>query len=495
MKLEHVLFLFFLSGCNDDRKRVQADVFLCNPASHTANYDCGDGYVCYTATQAIGDSICVPRCDPQNPEKTCPGGACTRTGECLTRCRVEDGAKACPAGDGILSCVRTTYSPLENDGKNGVCGPVAFTCSNTSDCLSPVFNICTSDTNGQNADPTLLRTGSVCAQGFCSRDGVACEPGSTCIKNVLGEAVPNAPDVCTPNCQRQMMPGSDMGVDQCVVGFTCLDEAFPQTTVRVCAPGVPGWLCTSNLGCVAGGCVSWGPPYDEINACSPACTQDSDCRIYDRAGGPTAVGNPTFASHFTCVNQRCRNLQTLFFVDSCLNTSDGCQLDDKATCIAPDMAGTDGTNATGPACVHNCDGDDECDSLSSATHVRHVCDLGSHRCIPAVPFVYQCAGDASCTAGLSCVATPLGNRCTKSCDNNDDCAKDPLMSSNYGCLLPFHVCVPKQAAGSPPLISPQPPELCLSGLAPNGYCQSPKDWVCDHDNECVSGKCVGFHCQ
>ena len=47
-------------GCVDERKKIAAEVFFCNPASRTADADCGAGYMCYSATQAIGGSICVP---------------------------------------------------------------------------------------------------------------------------------------------------------------------------------------------------------------------------------------------------------------------------------------------------------------------------------------------------------------------------------------------------------------------------------------------------
>src|SRR5437773_983994 len=107
-----LLLVALVAGCNDDRKRVASDIFLCNSGSHTADFDCGDGYRCYSGVQALGESVCAPECDPANA-KTCPNGVCTVGHECLPRCTV-DGANTCnPAGGGILSCVRTTYSPIE----------------------------------------------------------------------------------------------------------------------------------------------------------------------------------------------------------------------------------------------------------------------------------------------------------------------------------------------------------------------------------------------
>ena len=53
--------------------------------------------MCYSAAQAVGGSICVPACDPNNPA-TC-AGACTESGACLQRCKVPQSAtdvEGCP---------------------------------------------------------------------------------------------------------------------------------------------------------------------------------------------------------------------------------------------------------------------------------------------------------------------------------------------------------------------------------------------------------------
>ncbi|HEX8954001.1 MAG TPA: hypothetical protein VF945_19235, partial [Polyangia bacterium] len=115
-------------GCIDDRKKIAAQVFFCNPSSRTADADCGAGYMCYSAAQAVGGSICVPTCNPSDP-KTCKG-KCTQSGACLTTCTVPSApgqADSCPAP---LLCARTTDSPLESmSGPDGVCLPFNSVCS------------------------------------------------------------------------------------------------------------------------------------------------------------------------------------------------------------------------------------------------------------------------------------------------------------------------------------------------------------------------------
>jgi hypothetical protein len=482
-----LVVLFLVAGCNDDRKRVQGDIFFCNPASKSANDDCGDGYVCYTATQSVGGSICVPRCDPANEAKTCPNGRCTRAGECLTSCRVED-MNACPAGNHATSCVRTDYSPGtdKDSGDDGVCLPVAFSCTNSESCLgSPVFNVCTSGANGQASDPGLSQGGSVCAQGGCSHDGVACEPGSTCIKNVFGSGVSDAPDVCTPNCIYQTGQ-SDMGIFQCLPGFNCLNLAFPQSGARVCAPGVPGWRCADSLGCAAGTCEPWngvGPASVEMRVCTPHCNHDDDCHFYDRSvpGLPT---NPSFVSHFSCVRGFCRALGPLFITDACVAGTQKCLLDPDATC----QTGVAGLSVAN--CVHNCQADKECDLLTQSSHVKHVCEPNSRICMASVPFATGCNDDNSCMPGLSCLDIGPMKTCSATCQTDADCATHEILGTNFACLLPLQICFPKAPAGSP---APSP-SFCLSGQAPSGTCQSPTGWACDADGECLSGKCENQHC-
>jgi hypothetical protein len=514
LSLKHVLFLaslLHLAGCTDDRKRVAGDVFLCNASSHTADFDCGDGYVCYSGAQSLGESVCVASCDPERAAKTCPAGACTVAHECLTRCTV--GAKNACGGEGILSCVRTTYSPLEAaDGKDGVCIPVAFTCETSDDCGSPIFNLCTSETNGQQDNDTLLKSGSVCAQGNCARDGVACEPGSTCIKKVLPTDVSDTPDVCTPNCLRRQLPGDGGVVEECPIGFSCLDQVFPQTSTRVCAPGFPGWICQDPLGCAAGSCAPWqdvGGPFNGFNTCSPACQNDDDCLIYDRAG------NANVLSHFTCVSGQCRHLQSLFFTEICLEGDRPCRLDPEARCVNPPHPAADaGTAADDPcslsamagatsesaACVRDCGSNADCATLTNNAHVTYTCVGGS--CVPAVPFIFPCGDDSGCMPGLHCLPAPAGGGkvCSLSCQTPADCAANPALGSGFACAL--GICVPKTASGCAP---PAPArELCLSGIFDDsdGRCKSPKGWACDNDDQhpgyparCQSGKCSAGHCQ
>ncbi|HEX6837418.1 MAG TPA: hypothetical protein VF334_12650, partial [Polyangia bacterium] len=358
-------------GCIDERKKIAAQVFFCNPASRTADADCGAGYMCYSATQAIGGSICVPACDPADAT-TCKG-VCTLSGACLTRCKVPNApgeVDACPAP---LVCSRTTESPLEAaSGADGVCLPLNAVCSTNADCTSPVFTECSSNVNGSTQGAGLLTTGNVCVQGRCNANKIACDPGSACIKSILPDSIP-APDVCSPICTpvRDRKPG--VTFNECLPGYTCLSDAFPQTDAPACAPGFPGWLCVDDAGCTAGACYDWGDTSDKFKGfqtCAPPCRTDDDCVPYDRGG------NPAFLSHNTCHDGVCRNYSSIFFPMTCLNDGDPCKLDSESKCIAPSndmgMVPTMGLGAFGGAaaiCVHGCSSASDCSTFAAAAHI------------------------------------------------------------------------------------------------------------------------------
>jgi hypothetical protein len=474
-------------GCIDDRKKVANQVFFCNPSSRTADADCGKGFICYSAAQAVGGSICVPSCDPNAPT-TCDG-ACTESGACLQRCRVPATAadEKCPAP---TVCRRTTISPIEAPtGDDGVCLPINLSCSTNADCTSPVFTQCTSTVNGANQGPGLLTTGEVCVQGKCSERGIACEPGSACVRDVLPKSIP-APDVCSPICTpvRDRKPGQPF--NECLPGLTCLSDAFPQTDSPACAPGFPGWLCVDDIGCTAGGCYDWGdtsPKFKGFQTCAPPCKSDDDCVPYDRGG------NPVFLSHNTCHEGVCRNYASIFFPITCLRENEPCQLDPESKCIAPStdmgMVTTIPFGAFGGAaaiCVHGCSSPSDCDTMAASLHIPMTCGTINQfsACVPMFPFIINCRDSTECFGDLTCEGTAGKSVCTKRCASTADCTNDPALGTTFTCAA-NNLCVPKLAAGSPATM----PDQCLSGRFLNGNCVSPTGWACTADTQCENGQC------
>ncbi len=491
--------LLLAEACLDDRDKVAAALFQCNPSM--SDDQCGEGYTCYGASQSIGGSICVPRCDPKKQNADCENGICTLAGECLRSCTVK--ANDCPEG---LSCGRKSISPLDPDTNDGVCVPVAQPCSNNDQCGSPIFNTCSNTTNRSLDGPGLRSDGNACVQGRCGELNTACQPGSACVRSILPEGVA-APDVCAPACVRRN------GVNECLIGLTCLADAFPQTTTPVCSPGFPGWLCTDDLGCTTGSCKPWAGVAPDLRVCSARCNSDADCLAYE-----DVTQAPTFFTRLTCSGGSCHSSLSLAFGSMCVAKGSGCKLDPAAVCTHPGgLLGDGGVTARDPCsvaggvgfpgfgdalnfCVRDCVANSDCAMLSERTHVPHACvvfDLtGKKICAPSLPFVTPCDDSSTCLPGLSCLQpNPLQPRktCTRDCASDADCASAPALGSNFTCF--FNHCVPKVSSGCDPY-QPGVASHCLGGsLGSDGKCKSSKDWVCASGSECASGKCTSRRCE
>jgi hypothetical protein len=475
-------------GCVDDRAKTKAAVFVCNPSSRTADADCGKGFFCYSAAQALGNAICVPHCDPTNAA-SCAGGACTASGACLTRCKVPAAGETdhCPSP---LLCRRTTDSTIEAAAApDGVCLPVNATCADNADCRSPIFNECTSNVNGAHFGPGLLASGEVCVQGKCSERGIACEPGSACVRDLLPPTIP-APDLCSPICE-SVRQRTDGGVfNECAPGLTCLSDAFPQTDAPACAPGFTGWLCVDDLGCTTNKCYDWGvdvsPAFKGFRTCAPTCTSDDDCVPYDRS-------NPSFITRNICQKGVCRNLSSLFFPLICMRETDVCQLDpQESKCVLPnpDMGTGMGLGAFGGlagGCVHGCTDRTDCTALAQQTHTPMTCGhIGNFAaCQTIIPLATSCNDNGDCFGDLTCEAIGAGRKsCTRRCTSSTDCAQDIALGSVFFCAG-NGLCVPKIDSGQMTMGS----DFCISGKSQNGVCVSPTGWACSDSAQCANAQC------
>jgi hypothetical protein len=152
--------------------------------------------------------------------------------------------------------------------------------------------------------------------------------------------------------------------------------------------------------------------------------------------------------------------------------------------------------------VRSCDSDDDCATLSDASHVPHACvPIGTAKqCVPSLPVITPCTSDETCLGDLRCVELKLGGTstkgCTTECRSTADCLSDAALGSAFSCVGGY--CLPRTRSGCapPPPFAPGD-ERCLSGkYDPNkGSCVSPPMWACDTNGQCASSKCVTGHCQ
>jgi hypothetical protein len=182
---------------------------------------------------------------------------------------------------------------------------------------------------------------------------------------------------------------------------------------------------------------------------------------------------------------------TLLYGDQCFQTGNNCQRDTGSMCEeqqfpfgGPAAEPGDGGAPVSPMgrCVRGCGSDAECDPMTQATHVPHLCDAVDATCVPAVPFVAHCRSDASCIGDLKCIAAIGG--CTRTCATESDCTNDPALGSAFTCQ---GICVPKKPSGEM-----APATQCLSGRSDpmTGNCVSPPGWSCSDGAQCASHFCV-----
>ena len=211
MALAFVAGVATTHGCLDDRKKVAAEIFFCNPSSRTADADCGTGFMCYAATQAVGGSICVPSCDPNDRDHVQGRRvhAVGRVPHALHRARRPTTRIRCPAP---LVCGRATDSPIEAAaGPDGVCLPLNARVRDQRGLHVAGVHRVRVERHRRDAGHRAAhrRATSACRASA----GRATSPASRARRasRRLAEDIP-APDVCSPICTpvRDRKPGRDV---------------------------------------------------------------------------------------------------------------------------------------------------------------------------------------------------------------------------------------------------------------------------------------------
>ncbi len=438
-------------GCKVDAAAFQSRVFACDTSS--AHPLCGTdqsgaAMTCFAARQLGGTDFCTQACGDLPMSLPLEDAVCVQGNAKLPACKPGDGDNAC--GRPEFGCLRTDVTSDE-----GICVTMK-PCQLDSDCRDPVRSTCAS-TFFQKlySKNTKVKTDHLyCLQEGCVRDGTACSPGETCLKQVIPAAA-HPPDICVPKCDSRL---------QCPPNFLCLKD--PKISgpgnPGVCVPGLLGFKCQSDVDCLVGRCLPDGgdkliPGSPGLNLCTVDCESDADCTSFDSEQG----------LFFCNPDHHCVTPQA--YLGASCNSQVDCTRDPDTTACAflssdPADQGT---------CVHPCGADGACPALGG---VPHTC-LGKTAkspgvCLPGV-FGYPCGADASCTPGLSCrEAAPGTKLCTALCQTDADCAANRWIVGQGFCG--GAVCLPLRSLpdGSPCARGEQcasnscAPASAMSGAAP-----------------------------
>jgi len=242
-----------------------------------------------------------------------------------------------------------------------------------------------------------------CMTTGCYANKKSCLPGQQCLYDAIGGPSPDFPDVCLPTC--------DPNGWSCPPDYSCLKRLGP-TYPDLCAPGLLGKPCGSDLDCMIGHCVDVEYGY---KVCSRDCTTDADCIPFDN--GPT---------YFFCANNQCISPESLLW-PSCSSDAD-CP-DPRLICAHPHPDDPNG------ACRFPCAADGSCAARAGIIHGCHVWS-GASVCQPGVYDRYECTQDADCAPGLSCLLVDGDDptsikQCSIACQTDADCMANRQTTNGY----------------------------------------------------------------
>jgi hypothetical protein len=402
-------------GCKVDATAFQSRIFSCDTASAhplCGTDQAGKDMTCFAAGQLGGTDFCTQSCDTGPMSLPDEDAVCTQSGAKLKACNPLNGDSDC--GQAELGCLRTDVTTDQ-----GVCVTMK-PCTVDKDCKDTARATCATTFFNQLYDKnkTLHTDRLYCLQEGCAKDGTACNPGETCLKQVIPAAA-HPPDICVPNCD------SD---NHCPPNFLCLRDPKISGPANpgVCVPGLLGFKCGSDDDCLVGSCVADGGDAviagsTALNLCTVDCTSDADCELFDSDQG----------LFFCNAVHHCVTPQA-YMGASCDSDAD-CTRDPMTTsCVHfsadPDVQGT---------CIHKCT-NGACPTLGG---VPHSCVPGLDACLPAT-FGLPCAADAGCMPGLTCRDVSATTKvCTTLCQKDADCEANRWTAGQGFCggsiCLPF----------------------------------------------------------
>jgi hypothetical protein len=459
-------------GCKVDDDEFQNRVFRCDTSA--ADPLCGtdaDGQLmeCFAARQIGASDFCAQTCGDPSPVLD-RGMICVQGHAKLKACNPHDEQDkvghpngACDRAE--LGCLRTDVLPaVAPEQDQGVCLTMN-TCDTDQDCHDPVRSTCAATFFKQlyaKADDNSLHADNLyCLQEGCDANHAACSPGETCLRTVIPPDA-NPPDICVPNCDSQA---------NCPPNHFCLRKISGPANPAVCIPGLLGFVCGTDLDCLAGKCLDDGGTgadnHDHLNLCTALCQKDADCAKFDGPQGVFLCNQPDPSKAGHCATP-------LAYRGASCDTDADCVRDEGSRCARVTIADVQGV------CLHPCADDFSCLPRGG---INHTCVplQGAEGTLPVCfpgNFGFPCFSNINCTGDLSCrgavlddPANPQPGICTALCADDKDCASDRWIGGGWCGVPDMPFCLPPLPGESP----------CAS----NAMCAS---GICDTKG---SHKCVG----
>ncbi|MEA2700067.1 MAG: hypothetical protein QOI66_4338 [Myxococcales bacterium] len=439
------------AGCRVDADEFQSRVFHCDTAAPDplcgTDKD-GNPMQCFAARQIGGADFCTQSCGDVPMSLPDENAVCVQGNAKLKAC---DPTADDPCGRREFGCLRTDVLSDE-----GIC-VTGSPCLQDDDCHDPVRSTCAATfLKGLYNKATDLKTDHLyCLQKGCKKNASSCSPGETCLRDVIPEAA-DPPDICVPNCDSHL---------RCPPNHFCFQKISGPANPAVCIPGLMGFVCTSDIDCLMGTCLSDQDPTPEtgLKLCTTTCASDADCEKFDSQQG-----------QFTCVKGHCAT-PNAYRGASC-DTDTDCSRDVGTSCVRfpPADFSQQGT------CLRACAPDGSCTARAG---IGHTCLplVGQDRttspaCFPGF-FGFPCFADSACAGGLTCRgadltgATPKPGVCTTLCASDADCGASRFIGDQAYCALPVApICLPLENDGDDCIDKKQ----CASKVCTAGKCGTGK---------------------
>jgi hypothetical protein len=441
-------------GCRVDANDFQNRVFHCDTTAPDplcgTDLD-GQPMKCFAARQLGGSDFCTQQCGDVPMSLPDENAVCAQGNAKLKACDPTDTSDALgPCGRREFGCLRTDVLTDE-----GICVTMS-PCSTDVDCHDPVRSTCAATFLKElyaNATAGQLHADNLyCLQEGCKKNASSCSPGETCLRDVIPESA-DPPDICVPNCDSQL---------RCPPNHFCFQKISGPANPAVCIPGLLGFVCTSDVDCLMGKCVSDGDPSpdDGLKLCTTDCVTDEQCQAFDSQQGL-----------FVCVAGHCAT-PNAYRGASC-DTDADCVRDKGTLCARFDDDFTQqGT------CLRPCDANQTC---APRAGIGHAClplvGQGGTMALACFPgfFGLPCLTSDACVGGMTCrgvdAAGGKPGLCTALCATDADCFGNRFIGGQSYCAAPTApFCLPLQDDGSDCLDKKQ----CTSNVCTAGKCGTGK---------------------
>ena len=445
------------------------------------------------------DQNCVTPnvCNGNSCGKKNPGATCNNNTECLSNICAQGVCCSAPCDGVCKSCAQANT--------RGTCTNLpAGSPDTTNSCINQGAPSCGSNGKCEGGGCQKYAAGTPCKAAACPVGTTNFIPGAAC--DGVGHCVTPASMSCVPyKCGAAVCNATCVADADCSAGNSCTNGS--------CGLKPPGAQCAGGGECASGNCVqgvccnsACNTPcvacnlQGAVGTCKPLANNAPDARCTDSGAANCGTdgqcdGNGAcqkYPAGTQCMAASCPK------GSATLNPAKQC--DGNGACQPTGMARSCGAflcNATGDACLTNCQGDTDCVK-------PNLCNPNNNRCGSQAPAGQTCTRTEECQAGLSCVdgvcCTTANCPTCQACNlsGNGQCANvhgsDPDPHGGCPAENPLVCGLTGKCDGAGKCANVMARATCGAGCMPGtcngtGMCTGQAPINCDDGDPCTADAC------